>query len=398
MARGFVKKRGSTWYAYWRDLEGRQRTKAIGHRKKDAEAYLTEIQSDLLAGTYQETKEATFADFALRWLEDYATVNVKPSTLLNYRNMTKNSLIPFFGARKLSAIRTEDVQRFVAELSQGRAPATVRKNLGVLKTMLKTAVLWGYLRADPAAPVKPPRIPHREMDFMTPAEIRLFLKHTENEYRAIFAVAIFTGMRLGELIGLQWDDVDWSSGTIRVQRSVWNGQFQSPKSRRSVRRIVMSPTLANILLQHKTTAPASKHDLIFCSRDGTFLDPSNLRTRVYEPALRRAGLRKMRIHDLRHTFASLLINQGENLKFVQSQLGHASITTTVDRYGHLMPDSHRGVGERLDAAVFGSVAKNLDDKMLTSGPENKKAGELVSLRPAVSLVAGTGFEPVTFGL
>ena len=94
-------------------------------------------------------------------------------------------------------------------------------------------------------------------------------------------------------------------------------------------------------------------NLIFCNEEGNFLDEHNLRNRVFKPALDRAGLRKVRIHDLRHTFASLLINQGENLKYVQQQLGHSSITTTVDRYGHLMPDAHKNASEKLDSTVFG---------------------------------------------
>lgn len=161
-------------------------------------------------------------------------------------------------------------------------------------------------------------------------------------------------MRLGELFALQWSDIDWNSETIRVRKSVWRDKFQEPKSKSSIRAIGMSPTLVSILRDHMKTSKPNELDLVFCSEKGSFLDASNLRKRVFEPALKNAGLRRIRIHDLRHTYASILINQGENLKYIQNQLGHSSITTTVDRYGHLMPDAHKDASARLDQSIFGA--------------------------------------------
>jgi len=399
MARGSVRKRGDIWYAYWRDQNGKQHAKAIGTRKKDAEAFIGRVQAQVDGGTYRELTPITFAEFSEQWLRDYASVSVKPSTLGGYRSMLTSSLVPFFGSMQLASIRPADVQRYMAErMRAGRKPATVQKAVILLKTMLKHAVEWDYLRTNPAQNVKAPRREHVEMDFLTPDEIRLFLEACAPQWRPLFFTAIFTGMRLGELLALRWSDIDWHGGTIRVRRSVWRGQFQEPKSKRSVRTIGMSPKLAAVLMDHKLETPWSEHDLVFCGSDGQVLDQANLRHRVFEPTLEVAGLRKMRIHDLRHTFASLLINQGENLKYVQQQLGHASITTTVDRYGHLMPDAHIGASQRLDATVFGHGPENPVDNLLTRTPEKQQAPGSVSPGPAVFLVAGTGFEPVTFGL
>jgi len=399
MARGFVKKRGATWYAYWRDAQGRQHAKAIGTRKKDAETFVARVHTQVADGLYHDIAPITFPAFADMWLRDYAAVQVKPSTLLNYRSMLTSSLIPFFGPTPLAAIRTADVQRYVAErMASGVRPATAQKALVLLKGMFKQAVEWDFLRANPAQVVKAPRREHTEMDFLTPEEIPVFLQAFAPEWRPLFFTAIFTGMRLGELLALQWSDIDWRGGTIRVRRSVWHGQFQEPKSRGSVRTIGMSPRLAAVLMEHKINATWNEPDLVFTTAEGQLIDPSNLRQRVYEPSLRLAGLRKMRIHDLRHTFASLLINQGENLKYVQQQLGHASITTTVDRYGHLMPDAHIGASQRLDATVFGHGPESSAYKPLTASDETKQARSSMSLGPACSLVAGAGFEPTTFGL
>ncbi len=399
MARGSVRKRGNTWYAYWRDPAGGQHAKAIGTRKKDAEAFVARMQTQVVDGTYHEIAEITFPDFAEQWLRDYATVQVKPSTLLNYNSMLRSSLVPFFGAVPLSAIRTADVQRYVAKrLATGVSAATVQKALIMLKGMLKQAVQWDYLRVNPAAMVKAPRREHREMDFLTPDEIPPLLDAFDAEWRPLFFAAIFTGMRLGELLALQWSDIDWRGQSIRVRRSVWQGHFQEPKTRNAVRTIGLSPRLAAVLMDRKLDAPWNDHDLVFTTPEGGMVDPDNLRHRVFEPTLRIAGFRKMRIHDLRHTFASLLINQGENLKYVQMQLGHASITTTVDRYGHLMPDAHKGASQRLDATVFGGGPENPVDNRLTRPREKEQAPGSLSPGPASMLVAGAGFEPTTFGL
>lgn len=354
MARGFVKKRGDVWYAYWRDSVGKQHAKSIGTRKKEAEAYVARMQVQVTDGTFRDIQKITFPQFAEQWIRDYAAVQVKPSTFARYQDIIRVSLIPFFGDVGLSSITTSQVQHYVATgLETGKAPATVQKGLVLLKGMLKRAVEWDYLKINPALPVKAPKIPHAEMDFLTPGEIRAFLNATDEKWKPFFFTAIFTGMRLGELLALQWSDIDWNSGAICVRRSVWGGKFQEPKSKNSIRRIGMSPTLIGILKDYSETPPESADELVFCTDEGKLLIETNIRNRVFAPTLKRAGLRKIRLHDLRHTYASLLINQGENLKYVQQQLGHASITTTVDRYGHLMPDAHRNASARLDESVFG---------------------------------------------
>lgn len=366
MARGFIRKRGGTYYAYWREQDGRQKAKAVGPRKKEAEHFLAAVQAELVSGTYQQRPPIAFGDFAERWLVDCAAPSIKASTLRTYESLVRKRLIPHFGRIRLSEITPQAIQSYMSSrLSEGMTAKTALNHLVLLKAILKQAVQWDYIVKNPAEYVKRPKIEHREMDFLTPEEIRLFLASVDRSHRALFTTAIMTGMRLGELLALQWGDIDWNSRTIHVSRSVYSGQLTSPKSRRSIRAIGMSPMLRDALWLHKFDAPASDLDLVFASETGTFLDQANLRNRVFASALARAGMRKIRIHDLRHTFASLLINQGENLKYVQTQLGHASIQTTVDRYGHLMPDAYLGASERLDATVFGDSAQS-DDKRVTS--------------------------------
>ncbi len=202
------------------------------------------------------------------------------------------------------------------------------------------------------------------MDFLRPDEIQLVLKHAHGLDKTIVATDILTGMRMGELFALKWGDVDWHNNVILVRRNLyWRKQkattpdekrwkFTTPKSRQSIRSIVMSPMLREILELHRITALVSQYDLVFCNQQGDPLDPDNFRKRHFEPLLRLSGLRHIRFHDLRHTFCTLLIAQNENPKFIQTQMGHASIETTMNVYGHLFPNSHGDVGRKLDAQIF----------------------------------------------
>jgi len=352
MARGSVRKRGRIWYIIY-TFRGKQKWKAIGRSKRAAEHALAEIMNSIHKGTYRDLPKTTFAEFAEKWIKEYCRTALKPSTLRGYKNWIRRHLMPFFGYMQLSEISPEDVQAYVSEkLADDKiSPKSINNSLVPLKRMFTIAVRWGYMRTNPAQYVEKPRLEHQEMDFLKPEEIRLFLDNVSDESHPFFLTAILTGMRRGELMGLQWGDIDWENRTIHVRRSVWGGRFQTPKSKRSIRAISMSSHLMKTLRRHMVKSAPNDHELIFASRDGTFLDGDNLVKREFHPALRRAGLRKIRFHDLRHTYVALLIAQGENVKFMQSQLGHASIQTTLDRYGHLLPESNSAAGERLDATV-----------------------------------------------
>ena len=349
----------------------RQRWKPAGRNKHDAERVLVEAVAQLHAGTYREIAASTFGDFAGRWLKDYAEAHVKPSTLRRYHSLITCYLKPAFGRLLLTEITPEQVQRFMADtLRQERcAPATANRVLTILKGMLKQARQWGYMRENPAQDIKPARVEHVEMEYFTPDQVRLLIDNADEPYRTLLLTAVLTGLRRSELLGLQWGDVDWKAGVIHVRRSVWYDsrkelaqagkanepcwRFLTPKSKLSRRAVVMTPKLRDALELHRLNAPVSPHDLVFCSRDGTPMHPRHVIERGFWPALTRAELRRIRFHDLRHTYTALMIAQGFHAKFIQRQLGHASIQTTLDRYGHLLPDSQRAAGERLDALVFG---------------------------------------------
>lgn len=177
--------------------------------------------------------------------------------------------------------------------------------------------------------------------------MRKFL-NTESYYRIAFLTAVLTGMRAGELWGLQWNDINWKLGQVFVRRALWKGQFQTPKSKKSVRKIDLLPQLVDELKHWKTICPANDHNLVFPSPEGNMSIHENVMKRYFNPALKQAGVRRVSFHSLRHTNASLRIEAGQNIKYVQLQLGHASIQTTLDRYGHLIKEVNTEQVRRLE--------------------------------------------------
>ncbi len=268
--------------------------------------------------------------------------------------MLATHIRPFFGSRLLREIDVALIRAFVKTLvAKELSPKTISNVLGILKTMCKHAVQRGYLDASPAQYVERPRGEEREMTVLTPEEIRRLTEAAAEPWRTLWLCAVLTGMRRGELLAVRWNDIDVDRQQIHVRRALWRGQRVLPKSRRSQRAIDMPNTLTRAL---QRLAERPHGPLVFGGQEGQPLDPDNLSHRRFPRALRQAGIaRHVRLHDLRHTYASLLIAQGAHPKYIQVQMGHASIQTTLDRYGHLMPDVHRAEASKLDRLVFGSA-------------------------------------------
>lgn len=173
---------------------------------------------------------------------------------------------------------------------------------------------------------------------------------------------IFTELRRGELFAAKWGNVDWNRGQYFVKENLFRNKFIEPKSSYSKAPVNLSPMLLEALHRHKAQQNQNKlslgseykdFDLIFCQKNGKPLEPRSVVRLVFNPALTKAGIRRIRFHDLRHTFVTLLIAQGENLKYISRQARHSSIQTTIDRYGHLLPEVNREAGAKLDKTVFG---------------------------------------------
>src|SRR3989338_3268266 len=356
--------------------------KTIGPNKKEAEAVLAKTLSEVNNGTFYQAEEISLNDFIDKWLDEYAGPRIKANTLYKYKNALQTHVRPALGHHYLSKITQNDIRTLMSKLIKIKSAKTCNNLLTMLKTIFKYARRWGYIRISPTEDVDKYRVEREEMDFLRPEEINLLLKHCREPFKTFVLTAVLTGMRKGELLGLQWGDIDWNSNTIFVKRSlkctfgkenIKDGKwwyFDTPKTKYSVRAVTMSPRLKEALEIHRITAPVNEDDLIFCNGGNNPLDPDNIVKRYFQPALRMAGLRMIRFHDLRHTYTSLLIAQGENVKFIQSQLGHASIQTTMDRYGHLLPVDRVGVGSRLDKLVFSEerqFGNKFEGKLAESG-------------------------------
>ncbi len=374
MARGSIVKRKSGNYAIVYYVGGKQRWETIGPSRREAERALTARKREVDTGTWREPSSETLASYAERWLahRDPARVGggartrLSPSTFEGYRLNLRRHVLPRLGDRTLSSLRTEDVDQLIAELeADGKAAGTVRNVIVPLRKLLSDAVRQGLLLANPAARADLPPA----QDF---AGKELPAEHTEAIRRALmemapldplrrepdlffaylFDVALGTGLRLGELRALRWSDVDRERWLIRVERAYSRQELRRPKTESGVRSVPLFPSvdaafreLAARAVERGRYAP---DELVFGSMRGTPLQPSNFRQRVWDPALRLAGLENYRFHDLRHTCVSRLVAAGADIKLVQAVAGHANPLITLKRYSHLLDARITEAAHRFD--------------------------------------------------
>jgi integrase len=362
---GAIRKRGKQYAIRYYDAAGRRRWETIGPNLHEAKQVLAERMWERRNGKFRLSRQPiTVKQFAAKWDEDYVTVQLrlgrmKESSAESCRSCLRLHVVPFFERIRLDAITLPLVREFMkALLAKELSPKSVLNVMVVLKEMFKHAVQWDYLDANPAQYAERPRAEEQEMQILAPPEIRRLLDAAAEPTRTMLLCAVLTGMRRGELLGLRWEDVDLEGHRIFIRRALWRGKFVTPKSRRSRRTIDVAPTLRVALAKFPTRFQGG---LVFCNPDGKPIDPDNFAHREWVRVLRRAELRRIRFHDLRHTYASLLIAQGAHPKYIQAQLGHASIQTTLDRYGHLMPDVHAAEARKLDRLVFGENGRRGPD-------------------------------------
>ena len=234
---------------------------------------------------------------------------------------------------------------------------TLRKAIVVLNQIMAYAVRHGYIGYNPVRDAERPRgrgeVTEEKIRILTPDEIKLFLGAVTNQkYKTLFTLAVMSGARQGELLGLKWSDVDWENNQIHVQRTFNNGAWYRAKTVTSNRRIDLGPVVMGELKKWKLACPPNRLHLIFPNASGQPMNHSNMRSRYFFPALDKAGIGRVRFHDLRHTYASLLIEQGENIKYIQTQMGHATPVVTLTVYAHLLKPTNQEAAIQLEKAVF----------------------------------------------
>jgi len=438
------------WVADYRDQHGRRRIETPKgpfenrtQEKSAAHALLARRVLEVARGDYQpHGARLTFSQVCTRYLE--SKVNIRSSTRRGYESLITLYLDPYFGSWKVHEIATSDIERFRSELSvrlpppvaeafaqrQGRAKSslsearakqhagrdkpgarTVNKCLTLLTMILNYATRHRWVDRNAAEHVEKLRDMNAQKriidtNVFTPAEIRLLLDNAQaarrdrhgalitTNYRLILKVAIFTGVRSGELLGLQWGDLDWPSRQLHVRRSWKDGAYHAPKTAASSRRVDLPEFLMSELREWRLACPKGDDDLVFPNLEGRPLSHANLLQRGFYPALRRAGLRQIRFHDLRHTFASLLLANGEDIVRVSRLLGHASPTITLSVYSHMLPREHYGSTDRLASLIYGNKVETSHQAAISARPD----AEEKSLTPsALKMVARGRIELPTRG-
>ena len=272
----------------------------------------------------------------------HVEVNCKPSTRDGYEGYLKNHLNPFFGDMKLVDITPIMVKEFIKQkLETGRVNSTVNKYTKLMSEIYSFMIDNDVVNKNPLARIKSLKeTKNDKIRALSTEEVQTLLSKTKQVYPDFYPLlftALFTGMRQGELLGLTWSSINWIKGKIKIDKNYTHGRIGTPKTNK-IRYVDMSNELAKVLKEWHLACPHSDLDLVFPNSEGLHFDANNMLKRRFKPALKRAGIDEIRFHDLRHTYASLLLANGAQMKYVQSQLGHASITMTMDLYTHLLPE------------------------------------------------------------
>lgn len=362
---GYVEKRSGHWRARYRDPVGRQRSETFS-RKADAERFLREMQVAVERGRWLDPRaaETPLASWAAEFLA--LARRLSPTTQETYRRDLDRYILPRFGTYQIGRLPADEIENWLNDsVAAGLAPSSVHRHYRTLRRMLQVAVEKERIPANPCDRVQPPRVPGREMVFLSWEEaVDLAEAHGER-YRALIYLAVDSGMRWSELVGLRRARVDLRTRKVRVTEQLVRlstGEWlrKEPKTTAGVRSITISPFTATMLAWHMERFAASGLDgLVFPNRAGNPLISSSWWNNNFAPALRRVGL-SCRFHDLRHSSVALAIAEGAHPKAIQTRMGHSSINVTLDRYGHLFPELDEALaqsfGARLEEARMARAA------------------------------------------
>jgi integrase len=375
-----ISKRRDRWVLDFYDQHGERQRLSLpeGTTKGQAKDALREIEDAVNKGIYLPSKKTPlFSEVAQDWLE-YKRSRLRETTWEVYEGHVRNHFREF-DSLKINRITIATVEKFITDRhAQGMNIGTLRKVLVSLGQILSYAVRHKYIDHNPLREAERPKSQAQLQDdnevcqdlrILTPAHINAFLAQVdEPKYRTLFMLAVFSGARQGELLGLRWGDMDWENCQLAIQRTFNNGRLFTPKTQTSKRKIDLGPMVMKELRKWRLACPKNDLDLVFPNEAGNHINNKNMLRRNFRPALKAASCPLIRFHDLRHTYASLLIAQGENIKYIQNQLGHASPTITLNVYAHLMKPTNQEAACRLENAVFGATGH----KMVTKSKEGSR--------------------------
>lgn len=340
----------SSWQARWRDPAGNQHSRNFV-RRAEAERHLTLVEGQMLVGNYVDPRSGKI-EFA-EWLPraEAARINRRPSTKARDESYYRSLVLPTFGQMPIGSIQPLTVQEWISELAyNGYAPATIRKAYQLLCRTFDTAVETGLIARSPCRGVRLPAADRSEMRFLSPTEIRQLSEAIEPRFHALVLTGAYSGARFGELAGLDVDHFELDRRTIHIERTLSevNGHIHvgEPKTRAARRKLILPSWLTDVVVTHLDAWPPTDNGLIFTAPGGGALRRS-FRTRYWKPAVRGSVGEPMRFHDLRHSHVALLIEQGTHPAVIASRLGHTSVRTVLDVYGHLYEGLDRSAADAL---------------------------------------------------
>ncbi|MFF4114004.1 tyrosine-type recombinase/integrase [Streptomyces sp. NPDC001714] len=376
----------------------RTRKFVYGQTRREVADKLTELQEKTRRGIPAAESTMAFGDYLTYWLAAIASGRLKPSTLNSYEGLTRLYIRPALGKKRLNRLSPADVRRFLSEFKVSclcclrgadqerpeekrsccavgrcceRRPSarTVQYVHAVLRSALQQAMREELIARNVARIVETPTVTPKEVRPLDGAEVRLLLK-TARPHRlyALWLLLVSTGLRRGEALALTWEDIDLKNGQVRVHRNVQRIRreliFGTPKTTRSIRKVSLPKACVRALVQHQAQqeqerkvagkkwqpVPGQPAGLIFTTTTGRVTDPRSL-NRMLTILCRDAGVPRVRVHDLRHTCASLLLAQGADARTIMETLGHSTITMTLDTYAHVMNTTLRAAADRMDDAL-----------------------------------------------
>lgn len=307
----------------------------------------------------------TVAQYLEGWLES-ARPSLRPGSWERYEQLTRLHINPVLGNVRLARLAPEHLQRLYSGcLEAGLSAGSVRQLHAVLRRALGQAARWSLVARNVATLVTPPRRSRQEMTAFGPEQVRTLLEAAAGDrLEALYVLAITTGMRQGEILGLRWRDVDLDDGYVQVKATLQRTEgvfvFAEPKTASSRRQIALTDGAVAALKHHRVAQAEERlrlrrawedNDLVFANEVGRPIAASNLRNRSFWPLLAGAGLPRIRFHDLRHTAATLMLGQGVHPKVVSEMLGHSQISITLDLYSHVTPTMQRQAAEAMDSAL-----------------------------------------------
>ncbi|MDW3038322.1 MULTISPECIES: tyrosine-type recombinase/integrase [Bacillus cereus group] len=361
------------------DGKPRQFKKRGFKTKQEAHKAMLELEQSLTLGTYIQPNKILYKEYLLeRFLEDKMT-KVKKQTLNTYRWIVEKHIIPAIGDVELTKLNPIIIQGLYNKLTKEKALSdeNIQKVHTLINDSLKKAERWGLIARNPASLVDRPKAEKKEITVWDVEEVRQFLKYAKKSgrYYIAFLLALTTGMRQGEILGLRWKDVDFENGCVRITQTLSSdGKDLLPytKTKSGSRTIDLPEETVTALKKHWLFIRGEREknrsyknlDLVVCTEFGTPTHKSNIR-RVFKSIIKKADIPKIRFHDMRHTHATLLLLQGVNPKIVSERLGHADVRITLDTYSHLLPSMQKDTAIKFGKMLFGEddkyyVEVNLD--------------------------------------